>query len=76
MSLDTYLLESQAAHLEELKALLRIPSVSTNDAFKADVAACAEFVCGKLRDAGLTAKVYATPKHPIVYGEWLGAPGA
>lgn len=76
MSLDTYLLESQAAHLEELKALLRIPSVSTNDAYKGDVAACAEFVCGKLRDAGLTAKVYATPKHPIVYGEWLGAPGA
>ena len=73
MSIDQYLSDNRERHLEELKALLRIPSVSTDPRHKGDVAACAEFVAERMREAGLTAEVHATQGHPIVYGEWLEA---
>jgi acetylornithine deacetylase/succinyl-diaminopimelate desuccinylase-like protein len=76
MSIDAYLEAHRSEHLEELKDLLRIPSISTDDAFKEHVVRCSEFVRDRLSEAGLSTEVFATPRHPIVYGEWLGAPGA
>jgi acetylornithine deacetylase/succinyl-diaminopimelate desuccinylase-like protein len=36
----------------------------------------AAWVEARLRRAGCTrAEIFETPRHPIVYGEWLGAPG-
>ncbi|MDR3666939.1 MAG: dipeptidase, partial [Ignavibacteriaceae bacterium] len=36
----------------------------------------AEFVAGKLKAAGISrVNIFKTEGHPIVYGEWLGAPG-
>jgi acetylornithine deacetylase/succinyl-diaminopimelate desuccinylase-like protein len=65
--------------VEELKALLRIPSVSTSPEHRGDVRRAAEFVAAGLRSAGLE-KVElietSTPTrqgHPLVYGEWLKA---
>jgi len=64
-------------HLAQLTELLRIPSVSTDPRHAADVKLAADWVRRRLREAGCTrADVFKTERHPIVYGEWLGAPGA
>ena len=71
-----YLQNQRDRHLEELKQILRIPSVSTLPERKSDVRRAAEWVKDRLRAAGCTAaEVHETGGHPIVYGEWLGAPG-
>jgi acetylornithine deacetylase/succinyl-diaminopimelate desuccinylase-like protein len=62
-------------YLEELKDYIRIPSISTDPDFKADVVRAGEFLVGKLREAGLQAERIDTAGHPLVYAEWLGAPG-
>lgn len=63
------------SYLEELKAFIRIPSISTDPAYKAEVSRCADFVVSQLAAAGLKAERIETGNHPLVYGEWLGAPG-
>lgn len=74
--LKGYIEENYDRYIGELTELLRIPSVSTMPEHKKDIHNCAEFIAGKLRDAGMSrVEVYATEGHPIVYGEWLGAPG-
>ncbi|MCC7524674.1 MAG: dipeptidase [Chitinophagaceae bacterium] len=56
--------------LNELLALLRIPSVSANSAHKNDMINCAEAVKKSLLEAGADkAEVYVTDGHPVVYGE-------
>ena len=56
--------------LEELLALLRIPSVSARTENKNDMLTCAEAVKKGLLDAGATtATIYPTEGHPIVYAE-------
>ncbi|HEX3528370.1 MAG TPA: dipeptidase [Thermoanaerobaculia bacterium] len=62
-------------YLEELKDFIRIPSISTDPDFKGEVLRASEFLLGKLREAGLTAERIETAGHPLVYAEWLGAPG-
>src|SRR6478735_7466499 len=66
----------KSAYLEELKDYIRIPSISTDPEYKAEVRRAAEFLLGKMRAAGLSAEIVETAGHPLVYGEWLGAPGA
>lgn len=55
---------------EELKQLLRIPSVSADSRRKNEVGQAAEFVADKLRRAGLRVEVVPTAGHPLVVGEW------
>ena len=74
--LEDWLRANRARHLEELFDLLRIPSVSTSPAHRADVLRCAEHVRDRVAELGLTARVMPTDGYPVVYGEWLGAPGA
>jgi acetylornithine deacetylase/succinyl-diaminopimelate desuccinylase-like protein len=63
-------------YIDELKEFLRIPSISTLSENKKDVARCAEFVSENLKKIGLSrVEIFKTEGHPIVYGEWLGAPG-
>ena len=64
------------AYLEQLKSLVAIPSVSTLPEHKADVVRTAEWLRDELNRAGMTrSELMATPLHPMVYAEWLGAPG-
>ncbi|MGH7395834.1 MAG: M20/M25/M40 family metallo-hydrolase, partial [Candidatus Methylomirabilales bacterium] len=63
------------AALEELKAFLRIPSVSGDPARRGEVRRAAAWVADRLRGLGCQVEVLETPGHPIVYGEWMGAPG-
>lgn len=69
-----YAQSHKEANLNELKELLRIPSVSTQPERKADVNAAAAFVAHALQKAGLEhVQIFPTPLHPIVYGDWLHA---
>ena len=65
-------------HLRELFELLRIPSVSAQPAKHGkDIERAAEFVANAMREAGLeNVKLIPTPGNPIVYADWLHAPGA
>ena len=74
--LTTFFDKNQARARDQLFDLLRIPSVSARSEHNADTARAAEWVAESLRGVGLTAKVHATKGHPIVVGEWRGAPGA
>jgi acetylornithine deacetylase/succinyl-diaminopimelate desuccinylase-like protein len=65
----------QETYLEELKEYLRIPSISTDPAHSGDVTRCAEFLRGKMEEAGLAAELVSTARNPLVFGEWTGAPG-
>ena len=56
--------------LDELFELLRIPSVSADSKYKAEVAKAAEFIKASLEKAGADkVEISPTPGHPIVYGE-------
>lgn len=56
--------------LEELKELLRIPSISADPAYKDDVKRMAEEVAKHLEKAGVDhVQIHQTPGHPIVYAE-------
>ena len=62
--------------LEELKEFLRIPSVSTQPEHAGDVQRAAEFVAQSLAKAGLEhVEIILTKGHPLVYADWLHAPG-
>jgi len=67
--------------VEELKALLRIPSVSTAPEHVGDVRKAAEFVADGLRKVGMeNVRLIETSTnertgHPLVYGDWLKVPG-
>lgn len=76
MSLATYLESHRQRHLDELFALLRIPSVSTDPALKGEVARAADFVADALRAAGFDVEVHATPGHPVVIARSAPVPDA
>jgi acetylornithine deacetylase/succinyl-diaminopimelate desuccinylase-like protein len=71
-----FLKEHSDRFLEELKTFLRIPSVSAVSAHEGDVRRAAEWVRDQLTTAGVKSELVETKGHPIVYGEWLNAPGA
>src|SRR6185369_1585615 len=73
---DQYLTQNADKFVEELKALLRIRSVSADSQFNAETRKAAEWVQDQLKEIGLKTELVETAGHPIVYGEWLGAAGA
>ncbi|MGB5530232.1 MAG: dipeptidase [Ignavibacteriaceae bacterium] len=72
----SYINSHKESYIEELKELLKIPSISTLAENKRDMITAAEFVLGKLRTAGMeNVKIIETKGHPLVYADWLNAPG-
>jgi acetylornithine deacetylase/succinyl-diaminopimelate desuccinylase-like protein len=61
---------------DELFEFLRIPSVSAKSEHNADTRRCAEWLAAQMTKIGLTTKIHPTAGHPVVVGEWRGAPGA
>ena len=62
--------ENKDRFLEELKGLLRIPSISSSSENKPDMQAAAEYVKNQLTLAGVDkTEIYPTKGHPVVYGE-------
>lgn len=75
-TLTRYLDEHRDRFVEDLKAVLRIPSVSAQEKHREDVQRCARHIADHLKSLGMTrADVVPTAGHPVVYAEWLGAPG-
>ena len=54
--------------LDRLMALLRIPSISTDPAYKVDCARAADWLVEDLKSLGFDASSRATPGHPMVVG--------
>lgn len=67
--------QNQKRYQDELFALLRIPSISADPANAGDCRKAAEWTKKKFESMGMTARVYETPGHPLVYAEWMKAPG-
>ena len=75
-AIDQYVAENEPRFLEELKELLRIPSISTLPENKEATHRAADFVVDQLAAAGFpTVELIETERHPLVYAEWLHAPG-
>ncbi|TNF59530.1 MAG: M20/M25/M40 family metallo-hydrolase [Rhodobacteraceae bacterium] len=71
MSLDAVLARIDAdldAALDRLMALLRIPSISTDPAFKADCDRAADWLVADLASLGADVRKCPTPGHPMVMG--------
>lgn len=70
--IKTYIQEHKDRFLDELFALLRIPSISADPKYKDDVAKTAEMVAESLKAAGCPrVEIFPTKGHPIVYGECI-----
>ena len=66
--------EHSDRYLEQFNELLRIPSISTDPAYKKDVARAADWIVTEMQRIGLrNAQAIPTAGHPVVYGEWLEA---
>jgi acetylornithine deacetylase/succinyl-diaminopimelate desuccinylase-like protein len=74
-TVNRFIDENRARFVSQLCDWLRIPSISADSRHKADVARAAEFVASDLEASGLKTEILPTPGHPVVYAEWLGAPG-
>src|ERR1035438_6573971 len=71
-----YARKHQSRFLDELKALLRIPSISTDPAHKEDVRKAATTLAAELERIGMEhVHLIETAGHPLVYADWLHAQG-
>ena len=71
-----YAQENHARFLNELKDLLRIPSISTLPEHAADCRRAAEVLVAELKRIGMeNTRIIETEGHPLVYADWLHAAG-
>ncbi len=76
MNWQSYLEMHQANFTERLLDFLRIPSISSLPEHAADVRRAGEWVMTQLRNAGMEhVEMMETGGHPVVYADWLHAPG-
>lgn len=70
--IKTYVDKHQKRFLDELIALLKIPSISADKAYKKEVFNTADAVAERLKEAGCElVEICKTPGYPIVYGELI-----
>jgi acetylornithine deacetylase/succinyl-diaminopimelate desuccinylase-like protein len=71
-----YARQNHSRFLDELKALLRIPSISTLPEHAGDCRAVAERLAAELKRIGMeNVRLIETDGHPLVYADWLHAAG-
>lgn len=76
LSAVEYAHQNHPRFLDELKALLRIPSISTLPEHKGDCRRAAEVLSANLKKIGMeNARLIETAGHPLVYADWLHAAG-
>lgn len=69
-----YARQKREQFLADLKSIIAIPSVSMQEEHKGDMQRAAEWLATKLRSLGMeNVQVLPTARHPVVFGEWLGA---
>ncbi|MGE4000202.1 MAG: dipeptidase [Planctomycetaceae bacterium] len=62
-------------HVADLLGFLRIPSISADSRRHGDCRTAADWVQQRLADCGFTTETVETAGLPIIYAEWLHAPG-
>jgi acetylornithine deacetylase/succinyl-diaminopimelate desuccinylase-like protein len=62
--------------VERYKALLCIPSISTDPAYKAETRRAGQSLTDELKELGFTATLHDTPGHPIVVAHYPGPAAA
>ena len=73
---EQYLSANRDRYINELLEFIRIPSISALPENSEDVQAAGRWTAGRLERAGIeNAAVLPTGGHPVVYGDWLHAPG-
>jgi acetylornithine deacetylase/succinyl-diaminopimelate desuccinylase-like protein len=71
-----YARQNYPRFLDELKALLRIPSISTLPEHAGDCRRAAESLAADLKKIGMeNVRLIETKGHPLVYADWLHAAG-
>ena len=65
--------QNAGSALDELKSILRIPSVSTLPDHKSDMNAAADWLIERLDRLGFQGRAIDAGGPPVVYGDWLGA---
>lgn len=71
-----YIRQNREAFIANLQDFVRIPSISTSPDHKSQMQQAAEWAAARLKGLGMDkVHVFQTDLHPVVYGEWLGAPG-
>lgn len=71
---EDYAVRQRERHLDELKQLLSIPSISAQPAHKVDIERTAQWLVDHLTAIGLDhARAWPTPGNPIVTADWLHA---
>ncbi len=72
-----YLRANHERILSELVESARLPSVSADPVYQEGINGAARWVADQLIAAGLEdVQIIPTARHPLVYAQWLGAPGA
>jgi acetylornithine deacetylase/succinyl-diaminopimelate desuccinylase-like protein len=73
---DVFVTQHRDRIMEELKELLRIPSISTAPEHASDCRKAAEWVAAQLRKLGCpSVELLASDTHPVVYGKGPEVPG-
>ena len=73
---DAFVARNRERFLTELKSFLQIPSISTLPENGPDIERAASFVARALGQAGMEhVEIIPTARHPLVYADWLHAPG-
>jgi acetylornithine deacetylase/succinyl-diaminopimelate desuccinylase-like protein len=71
-----YINVNRDRYVGELKEYLAIPSISALPEHAADTRRAAEWTAEALRNAGMqNVRLMETAGNPVVYGDWLNAPG-
>lgn len=74
--LDAYFADNRDSHLAELNDFLRIPSISSLSEHKQDMQVAASWLAAAMKRVNLeNISIDETGGHPVVYADWLHAPG-
>jgi acetylornithine deacetylase/succinyl-diaminopimelate desuccinylase-like protein len=69
-----YARQNKTRAVEDLRQLIRIPSISMTPEYKPEVQRAAEWVAQRLKSLGVEGiEIMPTAGHPVVYGHWQGA---
>jgi acetylornithine deacetylase/succinyl-diaminopimelate desuccinylase-like protein len=71
--LDSWIETNRENLRRDYYEFLKIPSISTEPAFREDIGRCADWVRSYLAGSGLRAELLGAGTHPVVFGENLNA---
>ena len=77
MTPEAFLEANVDRFVDELRAFIRIPSISTDPTYAGSIEEAASFVAARMESAGLeNVAILPTDGHPLVYADWLHASDA